>query len=55
MKRIKIIGYILILAPVSFALFATMYDIPIEKEAIIACEVIALYFLFRELIKLDKK
>lgn len=55
MRELKIIGYILIIVPISYCIFAEVYNLSVEKEATIASESIALYFLFRELTKLDKK
>lgn len=55
MKKLKTMGYVIIICSVCAVIFATIKDIPIEKEAIVSAEVIALYYLFRGLISLDNK
>lgn len=53
-NELKIIGYTLIIVPISFILFANIYNIQIEKEASIIPHVVSLYFLFKQIYKLDK-
>lgn len=53
-KEIKIIGYALIIAPISSLLYGTLYNHKFEKEAIIGTCIVALYFLFKQIYKLDK-
>ena len=53
-EEMKIIGYALIIAPISSLLYGTLYNHKFEKEAIIGTCIVALYFLFKQIYKLDK-
>ena len=55
LKEIKAIGYSLIIAPICAVLYGTIYNIQFEKEAIIMTCIVALFFLFKQIYKLDNK